>query len=246
MFSAVIITHNAEKHIKKCITSIIPICTEIVVVDSGSTDQTIQIAKAAGARVVETDWQGYGANKNIGNREAKFDWILSIDSDEYLGTDLQTSIKSLSLQEDTAYIVRRVNFFCGQRIRFGGLRPEWKVRIFNRNCMQWNNRKVHESLVYERTINLSKLSGDLNHRICDTPEEFGERNDLFAKLTAEQWHRDKFVPSFIKRHLIGLYHFLRSYIFHFGFLEGARGLEISLLLAIMSKKKIEYYEALKV
>ena len=138
--SVVIITKNEAHIIANTLESLKAITDDIVIVDSGSTDDTIVICKKMNAHVIETGWAGYGINKNLGIKAAKNDWILSLDADEAIDGELQQSLLQLTLANDEeVFDIRFKNFFCNKWIRFGEWGFDWHIRLFNRTKVHWNN-----------------------------------------------------------------------------------------------------------
>src|SRR5882762_5142095 len=132
--SVVIITRNEAHIIGKTLQSLQGITDDYVIVDSGSTDDTVTICKNFGAKVIETTWDGYGPNKNKGIDAAKYNWILNLDADEAIDSELKNAIQQLELQdENTVYNFKFKNFFCNKWIRYGEWSGDKHIRMFNRN-----------------------------------------------------------------------------------------------------------------
>ncbi|WP_229598241.1 glycosyltransferase family 2 protein [Runella aurantiaca] len=223
--SAVIITVNQEKKIAKTIEALKALTNDIVVVDSGSTDLTRKVARAAGANVLERPWTGYSEQKNFGNQWAKYDWILSVDDDEVVSPELIESIKQAftPAPEADAYDLPFRTVFAGKLIRFGGWNPESHVRIFNKKKIQWNTDAVHEGLTLKPEHIVKKLTGYVHHYTVDTPEQFIDKTDRYSTLFAEKGRKIGKKASFIKVYLSPAFRFLVEYIFKFGFLDGYYG-----------------------
>mgnify|MGYP002065100052 CR=1 FL=1 len=137
--SGVVITFNEAGNIRRCLESL-KICDEVLVVDSGSDDETCEIARSMGARVVHQDWLGFGLQKKYAVNQAKHDWVLCLDADEWLSDALSRSIQQLleSPQAHYAYRFPRRNILLGRALRFGGGYPDNKLRLFDRRHAQWN------------------------------------------------------------------------------------------------------------
>lgn len=223
--SAVIITLNQEKKIAKTIEALKTLTNDIVVVDSGSTDLTRKVARAAGANVLEHAWAGYSAQKNFGNAWAKYDWILSVDDDEVVSPELAESIRqAFTITPDCdAFDLPFRTVFAGKLIRFGGWNPESHVRIFNKKQIQWNTDAVHEGLTINPEHKVKKLSGYVYHYTVDTPEQFAAKTDRYSALFAEKSAKLGKKASFIKIYLSPIFRFLVEYIFKLGFLDGYYG-----------------------
>ena len=132
--SVVIITKNEAHIIGTTLQSLQGITDDFIIVDSGSSDNTIEICKNFGAKIIETNWDGYGPNKNKGIDAAKYNWILNLDADEAIDTELKTAIQNLEFaNENTVYNFKFKNFFCNKWIRFGEWAGDKHVRLFNRN-----------------------------------------------------------------------------------------------------------------
>lgn len=240
--SVVIIAFNEEEHIGQCIKSCLPIADEVIVVDSMSTDATVEISRAAGATVIPKKWAGYGQNKNHGVDNAKNDWILSIDADELLTPELQSEIKALKLEEGHLYWIRnRVNY-CGHWIKYTEWRPAYKARLYHRNERRWNLKIVHESLYGEKTLTRVDLDGMMWHYSYTSYEEHLQKTENYAKLSALRWLEESYKPSLIKRLFGPSVRFIKSYIFQLGFLDGVIGYQVSKMSASLARKKIEYYD----
>src|SRR5882757_10139254 len=160
--SIVIITKNEAHIIDNTLQSLKELTDDIIIVDSGSTDATLDICRRYNARIIETEWMGYGATKNIGNAAAANNWILSLDADEAIYEQLKQTLLQLALQDErTVYKMRRKNFFCGKWIRFGEWSRDKNIRLFNRTQARWNNDAVHENLVFSKDIRTVFIKGSL-------------------------------------------------------------------------------------
>ena len=223
--SAVIITVNQEKKILKTIEALKLLTDDIVVVDSGSTDLTRKVARAAGANVLEHAWEGYSAQKNFGNAWAKHDWILSVDDDEVISPELVESIrKAFTPAPDAdAFDLPFRTVFSGKLIRFGGWNPESHVRIFNKKQIQWNTDAVHEGLTLKPEDTIKKLSGYVYHYTVDTPEQFAAKTDRYSTLFAEKGVKLGKKSNFVKTFLSPIFRFSVEYVFKLGFLDGYYG-----------------------
>src|SRR3954467_2091186 len=165
--SATIITFNEERNIARVIESL-RCCDEILVLDSGSNDRTVEIATKLGARVVEASWNGYAAQKNIAAELASHDWILSLDADESLSEALEAEIWQIKKAgpQFQAYTMPRLAQYLGRWILHSGWYPDRKVRLYNRQKARWVGEFVHESVVVQGTT--GHLQSDLLHFTCDS------------------------------------------------------------------------------
>ena len=155
--SAAIITLNAGSQIETCLHSL-AFADEIVVVDSGSTDRTLEIARLGGAKVIQQAWLGYGPQKRLSVEQASNDWVLCVDADERVSPELRSSIeKALSDPAFRAYEMARRNRFMGRWLRHGEGYPDWNLRLFDRRSAQWSEVAIHEKVLTQAKV--GRLSG---------------------------------------------------------------------------------------
>ena len=226
------ITFNEEAILPRTLESIRWVrqsVQDIVVVDSGSTDATYEIASTFGARVFTEPWMGFAAQKNSAIAHAKGDWILSIDADEEVSPALAAEIHALLDGEPkfSAYSIPRLNHFLGQPLRHGGYWPDPKVRLFRRGTASFPDRAVHESL--QATGPVGQLGGHLIHHCYRTLEEYIEHMNRYSTVGAGMLVASGRAPQ----SLIGLLNgailnpaatFFYNYVLRLGFLDGIEGL----------------------
>jgi glycosyltransferase involved in cell wall biosynthesis len=241
--SVVIITLNAASTIHLCINAALKITDDIIVVDSGSTDNTQQIATQLGAKLIQEKWYGYGKNKTIGNNAAKYDWILSLDADEVLSDNLIQSIKNIHFITIAAYTFKRLNFIGNKPIRFGAFKNDFVVRLFNKNYSTWNNAEVHEKVEHNITLPTIKFKGYLNHFTCNSFENFEKKNEQYAQLMADKYFAKGKKANFIKLYLSPIFNFMKNYFFQLGFLDGQAGFRLAIIYA---KYTFNKYRLLKI
>lgn len=242
--SIVIITKNEERNIERCLKSIIDVADEIIVVDSFSTDRTVELCKKYDAKVIQRKFEGYGDQKLFATEQASFDYILSLDADEELTEPLiQSILTAKNSQEYDCYSFNRRNFYCNKPIRFCGFYPDCKVRMFNRLKANWNDKSVHESVEFHDKKNVFHLKGDMNHYTCETIEELEEKEKKYTRMNAEILHKKGKSISFITPYIKGSFRFVKSYIFQLGVLDGYIGFVICKSLGNSSFQK--YYQAKK-
>lgn len=220
MISVVVITKNAEHSIRQCLMSVSRITDDIVVVDSGSTDETEEIVRSfAAARFIHQDWLGFGPQKAFAAMQAKHDWILSLDADEWLSDELESSIKSLDLnnaQHDGVFTLKRQNKFMGRFLKHGAGYPDKVVRIFNRRHSNWSEDLVHEKITF--TGSNKVLNGPLLHDSCETLSKFIAKQNSYTDVqSTEKSSSTKLLLSPIVR-------FSKEYFFKLGLLDGVPGL----------------------
>lgn len=245
--SIVIITKNEEANIARCIQSCNQLKAEVLVLDSQSTDNTIRIAEQLGARVVQTDWQGYGATKNNGALLANNDWILSLDADEELSPQLAGSIiDSFNKEHDQiGFWIKRSMILRGKELAFGAVRNEWRLRLYNKKHVQWNNNMVHEDLaLIDKNLEygFGQLQGHLRHYSYKNVQDMRARLDKYAQLSANEMHKKNKKVSSLKKWVNSSFYFIKNYILLFGFMDGMAGLQLAFEQAKYVFKKYSYLE----
>lgn len=226
--TAALITLNEEKKIGDALRSV-AWADEIVVVDSGSTDRTAEIAEAAGARVLHREWTGFSDQKQFAADSASNDWVLSIDADERISEPLRDEIRGLlsTGPERGGYSIPRLSFYMGKPIRHSGWYPDRQLRLFDRRRGRWNGRVIHESFELNGGAP-GELKNDLFHYSVDDAGHhhrmIGER---YAPLSARQMFNEGRRTSAIGIATAGPAAFLRHYVFRGGFLDGLPGYSIA-------------------
>ena len=229
--TATIITLNEESKIARSIESL-RCCDEIVVVDSGSNDRTVELASNLGARGVESPWHGYAPQKNYAADQATHDWILSLDADEALSESLEGEIWTLKKKGPSydAYTVPRLAQYMGRWILHSGWYPDRKVRLYHRAKAKWVGDFVHESV--EVNGRLGHLDANLLHYTCDSLSEHLKTMDRYTTLAAEElvFHKQRIYT----RNMIldPAWTFLKTYFFQRGFQDGLEGLTIAYMAAL--------------
>lgn len=226
--SVVVITFNEEAHIGRCIQSVLPVADEIVVLDSYSTDATVEIAQSMGAVVYQQKFQGYVNQKNRAFELASHDYVLCLDADEALDETLQLSI--LKVKKEFvfhAYRMNRCAFYCGAFIRRGAWYPESKVRLFNRHVLNWGGLDPHDRIEVPETTAVYPLKGDLLHYICSSTEQHRQRTQRFSTIAAESLYKSGKRGSLFKIFASPVWFFINDYILRLGFLNGKRGWNIT-------------------
>ncbi len=236
--SAVIIAHNEAESIARALGSL-SCADELLVVDSGSTDGTQQIAAGLGARVLTHSWPGYAAQKNYGVEQARYDWILSLDADEELEPRAQAAVrawKTSDLRADVAaYRFARRARFLGRWIRHAGWYPDYKVRLFDRRRGRWEGAYVHEAVRAAGPV--ETLPGEILHYTCDSLDEFEKRIEGYAELGAREMFERGERPGALLRFLSPPWRFVHAYVLRLGFLDGHQGFLIARTEARYVRKK---------
>lgn len=239
--SVVIITKNEAHIIGNTLQSLQPAISDIVIVDSGSTDNTLAICKKFNATIIETGWDGYGINKNKGIAAAKNNWILSLDADEAIDEELKTTLAGLDEKDDKiVYNIRFKNFFCNKWIRFGEWGFDEHIRLFNRKKVKWNKVAVHESLELPKGVKILKLPGHILHYTVQNIEEYNVKTENYARMNAIKYAAAGKAPNRFKQYFSPAFAFLQHYIFRLGFLDGAEGFIIAKTTARYTFLKYKY------
>lgn len=224
--SLVVITKNEASCLAKCLQST-DFVSEIVVVDSGSTDDTVQIAERFGAKVFHQDWLGFGPQKQFAVNCAKYDWVLCLDADEYLSPKLRESLQKLFEKEPTAHAYRfpRCNKFLGRFLRHGEGYPDLSLRLFNRQYAHWSDDLVHEKILQnEQGSQVGCLEGDLMHESGESISKYIEKQNTYTSIqTKLMWEQGK-RASVTKIVVSPLVRFFKFYFIKGGFMDGLPGL----------------------
>ncbi|MBF0371084.1 MAG: glycosyltransferase family 2 protein [Magnetococcales bacterium] len=219
--SVVIITLNAADQLPGCLESV-PFADEILIVDSGSTDQTGQIAEKFGARVLKQSWLGFGPQKQFAVAQAKNPWVLCLDADEAVDETLAASLqKEIENPGYLAYRMARRNRFMGRWLGHGEGYPDEKLRFFHRDHAQWSREPVHEEVVTEKAV--GRLQGEIRHRSEEGLESYLAKQNRYTTVQAEALVASgkKISP----RHLLlsPPARFIKFYILRRGVLDGLPG-----------------------
>jgi glycosyltransferase involved in cell wall biosynthesis len=227
--SATIITLNEEPNIKAACESV-AWADEVVVVDSGSTDATGDLAEACGARVITNPWPGFGAQKQFAVEQAKHEWIFSLDADERVSDELKKSIQSLRTASELAdgYLVARRTYYQQRWIRGGGWYPDRQLRLFKKSMGHWKERHIHESVTMNPGARVEKLAGDLLHYTSqDAAHHHRMIGERYAPLAARQMFEEGRRTSVLGVASAGPAAFIRSLILKGGLRDGFAGFTIA-------------------
>ena len=229
--SATIITLNEERNLPRAIESL-RCADEIVVMDSGSIDRTVEIAQKLGARVIEGPWPGYANQKNRAAEEATHDWILSLDADESLSEALEGEIWQLKKNgpQCDAYTMPRMAQYLGRWIRHSGWYPDRKIRLYDRRKARWVGAFVHESVKVDGTV--GHFESNLLHFTCNSLSEHLKTMDRYTTLAAEQMLSQGERVTWARLVLEPPWTFFRTYVVKLGFLDGVEGLAIANMAAV--------------
>lgn len=229
--SATIITYNEERNIARAVESL-RCADEILLVDSGSSDRTVEIAEKLGARVIDSPWPGYAKQKNLAAERASHDWILSLDADESLSEALEAEIWGIKKNGPTfdAYTMPRLAKYLGRWIRHSGWYPDRKIRLYNRQKATWVGDFVHETVKVQGRV--GHLESNLLHFTCDSLSEHLKTMDRYTTLAAEQLLGSKQTITWGRLLLEPPWTFFRTYFLKLGFLDGVEGLAIANMAAL--------------
>lgn len=229
--SATIITLNEEENIREALASV-GWADEVIVVDSGSSDKTCEIAEAAGARVIRNDWPGFARQKQFAAEQAQHEWIFSLDADERVSPELNTSIAALPELPDgeraDGYRIARRSFYQGRWIKGGGWYPNRQLRLYNKSRGRWADRHIHESVRMDQDARVENLAGDILHySMRDSAQHHRMIGERYAPLGALQMFEEGRRTSRLRIATAAPIGFIRSFILKGGFRDGLAGLTIA-------------------
>jgi len=237
--SVIVITKNEEKSIRDCLESVVW-ADEIIVVDSGSTDNTVAICHEYTSKVFVTGWPGFGAQKNRALEMATCDWVLSLDADERVTPELQAEIRTAIDYpgNNIAFKMPRLSSYCGRYMRHSGWWPDYIIRLFRRGKAQFTNDLVHEHLIAHGAV--ETLSNPLIHNSFDNLKDVLNKVNSYSSAGARMMYQKQKKATLVSSILHGLWAFVHTYILRAGFLDGREGL----MLAV-SNAEGTYYRYLK-
>lgn len=243
--SVVIITRNEGHIIGNTLQSVADITDNIVIVDSGSTDDTLAICRRFGVHIMETSWDGYGNNKNKGIAKARYDWILNLDADEAVDEQLRNQLRQLELKDASeVFEVKFRNFFMGKRIKYGEWGNDKHIRLFNRNKIRWNAAAVHENLTLNSASKITLLQGSILHYTVHSMQEYKNKTIHYARLNARKYFEQGKKTGILKKYTSPLFSFVYNYFIRLGFLDGKEGFIIAKNSARYAYLKYFYLEQL--
>lgn len=240
--SVVVLAKNNEKTIEKTLQSLLGF-SDVVVYDNGSSDKTMDIAKKfSNVNLVQGEFKGFGWTKNRAASFAKNDWILIIDSDEVVDSELFSTLKNKSLDEKTVYRLNFKAFYKDIQVKHCGWNNQKIKRLYNRKITSYNSNDVHEDIISDG-LKMEELKGNVEHYSYHTISEFIIKADRYSTLFATN-NVGKKSSSPVKAFFNGLYSFIKTYIFKQGFRDGYVGLIIAFSHMVTNfYKYIKLYEA---
>jgi glycosyltransferase involved in cell wall biosynthesis len=219
--SVCIIAHNAATQIAALIDSV-SFADDILVVDSGSTDDTVAISTSKNCRVIHKEWLGFGKQKQFAVNQAKYDWVLCLDVDERVTPELATSIRqAVTTQSEKAYAMPRRNRFFGRWLAHGEGYPDLSLRLFHRQFADWSNDPVHETVI--TTAAVGRLKGDLLHESAEDIATYLQKQNRYSSLHAEALYAQGVRAGYAKLFLSPTARFIKFYFLKAGFLDGGPG-----------------------
>jgi len=238
--SGVVITRNEGDRIARCVASMMPLCSEVIVLDSGSTDDTVRIARDLGARVEHMDWQGFALQKNAAIAMAREKWVLLLDADEWLEAPAQQALRALfgsEIERSDVWLLLRRTHFLGHALRGGSFAREPVHRLF-RSSLRHGLRAVHEYLDVEgRTVRTSRVV--LEHDTARSAEEYWSKLQRYAALWAGEQRAKGKRASPVRGALAATAYLLKNLVLRGGIIDGRAGVRFHWLHARYSKLKYD-------
>jgi hypothetical protein len=235
--SLVVITRNEERNLERCLRAA-DFCEEMIVVDSGSTDRTLEIARKFGAHILHRNWTGYGDQKNFGSQQASRPWVLCIDADEVVTSELRDSLAAVFRTNPAvdAFEINRHAFYAGRRIDHSGWYPQWRLFLYRKGAAQWSGEEPHPVAVFLGKKK-ERLGGDLNHYTYENIRQHISKNLASAEAAAIAMHECGRKATAFDLWCRGPWAFVRTYILQLGFLDGFYGLVIAVMAGCYSFSK---------
>ncbi len=226
MLSIIVITKNESQHIERCLQSV-SWADEIIVFDSGSTDNTVEICKTYTPLVFETDWPGFGHQKQRALDKTSGDWVLSIDADEYVSEKLRTEIQTAIQQTDIdGFKIPRLSSYCGKQIKHGGWWPDYVLRLFQKKHGKFSTSLVHERVIVNTKT--ARMANPLLHDSYVSLEEVLSKTNSYSSLGAKMLYEKGEKSSLSKAILRAIWTFFRTYFIKTSFLDGEQGLMLAI------------------
>jgi len=223
-----LITYNEEKDLSRTLEAVKEIADEIVIVDNGSTDHTLDIAGKYGARIYSEEWKGFGLQKNAVIEKCQGDWILLIDADEEISVPLKEKIKEIINRQNNPYKVYKLNFttICfGKQIKYGGWSNFFRVRLFARGAGKYDNKTVHENFVTSEPIGMVKEK--INHYTYSNLEDYFTKFNSYTTKQAWQYKQAAKKKNIMSIYFSSGFSFFKTFILQLGFLDGYEGYLLS-------------------
>lgn len=242
--AVIILTCNEQQNIAACLETV-QFADEILVVDSGSSDDTIAIAEKCGARVINHPMESFAGQRNFAAEQTDADWIFYLDADERLTNEAEVEIKEIvSKGEPAAYNIKRINFIFGQRMMYGAHSPDMSCRLFFKGTFKWHGM-VHE--IVEVTVPIKNMHCSMHHYTYNSWKPYFAKFDKYTTLMAQKMHEQGKKASFVDIIFRPPFAFFRAYILKLGFLDGKLGFIFSVFhgyYTFAKYIKLKYFERL--
>lgn len=227
--TATIITRNEEQNLERCLNALNGVADEIVVVDSYSTDRTLDICRRYGCKVTQREFNGFGSQRQYATSLATNSYILSIDADEVIDEEMRLFLIEAKSRgfEHRVYAARITNYFCGKPLRHSGYQPVAQVRLFNRRYANWNLRDYSDQVAFSDSVTPALLPGTIHHYRCSTISEHRRKENrlaaLQAKVLAATHGRISSITPFVR----GFSQYMHAQVFDLAWLDGSQGMTIA-------------------
>lgn len=236
--SAAIITYNEERNIERCLSSLVGVVDEIVVVDSFSKDKTEEICSSFNVRFIPNPFEGHIQQKNFAIDQTSYDWVLSLDADEALDETLKLSILEVKKNPQfLGYKFNRLTNYCGHWVRHSGWYPDTKTRLVNKAHARWTGVNPHDRLDMLHHEPVGHLAGDLYHYSYYTKEDHLKQIEYFSAIASKELFQRGKKTNYFMIGLKVIVQFLKNILFKKGFLDGKTGWTIARLSAYATYKK---------
>ena len=231
-----LIVNNEERILGKTLDAIKDLADEIIIIDSGSTDSTIEIAKSKGAKVFLEEWKGFGPQKNSVIEKCSGEWILLIDADEVVSFKLKEKIKEIiEKNENKVYEINRCSVCFGKELKYGGWSNQYATRLWKKGSVKVSDNLVHEEFLTE--LPKEKIKEKIYHYTYLTLSDYIARFDRYTTLGAKEYLKRGKKSSFFNIVINPFFKFIRMYIFRLGFLDGLEGLIIAIFSGMYTMTK---------
>lgn len=244
--SVVIIAFNEEENIERCIASVQEIADQVLVIDSGSTDRTREIAESLGARVIYHAFEGHIQQKNFARQQVEQGWVLSLDADEAIDEKLLKEIKKwkhIDQYHTTGFYINRLNFYCGKPYKTFGWYPDRKIRLWKKNKGEWKGTNPHDSFVMNPKEPTNSFRGNILHNTYPTRASFLIQRENFANISAQNLKEENIFYLTFKMFFSPAFKFIKTYFVKLGIKEGFTGLFICYHLS--REVFLKYFRAIK-
>lgn len=223
--SVTIITRNEERNLERCLNALNGLADEVVVVDSYSTDATVEICRRYGCRVVQREFRGFGAQRQYATGLTSNTYVLSLDADEVIDEQLRGAIMAMKREgfAHRVYSVEVINYFCGCPVRHSGLEPTRYVRLFNKRYANWDLRHVSDTVSYPAGVIPEMLPGSIHHYRCASMEEFNKKENRIASLQARALARTGGSISPVTPLMLAVWQYVKCQLIHKAWLDGSNG-----------------------